>query len=583
MKNNIVFRSVKTAFRLEKTQFILMFILGLVNGLCCVAAIYFVNSFFSLVEKCIVQNSIDKSTYGALGAYFVLSVMTVLYSVYYKKYYVQFKSIPSFEKKMRATLHKKCNNISNEQFNIPNVDLHLRQARTASVNVYRLTEIVVTICTVGISTLSIGGYLSSFSPWFIIFIVIAVFPPLIGLLYKAKMWKKFYRQMGELKREEECYSEAICGIVSSKENKVNGADKILLCDWLNARNSADILENSQSNKVFVLQLMLCVLNVIGNYGGFALSAVLFWQGIIGLGEFSAAIVAYMAIKNLAVEIFELCGELKKYGTMVAPYFQFMDLPERRPVIPQQYSGADGILLDNVSFKYPNANMPAIDHISLEICRGDHLAIVGENGAGKTTLLNVILGLYKAGGGKVLYNGTDVENFMEEELYSDKAIVQQNFNAYLGMNLIENITLGSAIEKSKIIDITKKTGIDYLDRQMLLGKEYGGVELSGGEWQRIACARAFVRPFEIVGLDEPTGAIDPLCEKEMYDFFQNYTKNKTAIVVTHRLGAIRICNKIVVMRNGKIVAVGEHNDLLKTCAYYKELWEAQANTYEYNNG
>ncbi len=579
MKNRNTVRCVKLAFSKAKGHFILMAALGALNCVLGVLSVYLINGIFQQAEQAAVVGAATYTVYVRLALYFAALVASAMYTVYYKRYFVQFRSIPAFEKKIRTKLHEKCGKISNDRFEIPDVDVYLKQARAASVNVYRFTEIVITVFVLLLSALSLGGYIATFNAWYGLFILFAVLPSLCRIACKSRLWKKFYRQMSVLKREEATYSEAICGLNSSMENKLNGADRLLTEKWAQTRKQSDAVENVQSVRMFLLKSVLSVGTVVGEYGGFALSVWLLYNRSIGFGEFSAAIAAYAALKETFKGLFELFGELGQYGMMTEPYFKFIDLPERRSVSEAVYTFNDRITLDNVSFFYPNSDKPAIDKVSLEIKKGEHIAVVGENGAGKTTLVQILLGLYEVGEGTVAYDGKDVRLFAEKDLYRDKSTVRQKFDKYKGLTVIDNILLGRDYNETEAERLKAQLGIDYLKNDTFLGREFGGGELSGGEWQKIACARGFAKPFDFIALDEPTSAVDPLMEKSMYDFFAEYGKEKTMVVVTHRLGSVRLSDRIIVMKNGKIEATGNHETLLKTCAYYKKLWETQAQVYE----
>lgn len=249
---------------------------------------------------------------------------------------------------------------------------------------------------------------------------------------------------------------------------------------------------------------------------------------------------------------------------------------------------ENIEISNLSFKYPGADINVINNISLSIKKGEKVAIVGDNGAGKTTLINLILGLYTSYTGKIQVNEIDFSKVVLKSYNKRVSAVLQDFIKYF-YSLRENVALGdvSQIENESLIkDVLKKVGlgkkVDELNKGIdtLLSKEYeDGKELSGGEWQKVAIARAMIRESDLIVLDEPTAALDPLAELEIFDLFNRVSKDKTTLMISHRLGITRFADKILVLKNGEIVEQGSHDELVRLDGVYKKMYEAQANWYK----
>ena len=247
----------------------------------------------------------------------------------------------------------------------------------------------------------------------------------------------------------------------------------------------------------------------------------------------------------------------------------------------------GISFDNVSFSYPDGRQ-IFEKISFTLKPGQTIALVGENGAGKSTLIKLIARLYDPTGGKILIDGIDLKSINIDEWRSQISVVFQDFCRY-SLSIEENIALGnlnSLKHHQRIILAAKKAGIadkiDSLDNnyQTLLGKQFNGTELSGGEWQKIAIARAFTRQdhSQILILDEPTAALDPRSEFEIYRHFSELVSEKTAILVTHRLSSVFMADLIMVMKAGKLIEIGTHEELLAQNQEYATLWNMQAESY-----
>ncbi|MEM8718563.1 MAG: ABC transporter ATP-binding protein [Cyanobacteria bacterium P01_G01_bin.39] len=250
--------------------------------------------------------------------------------------------------------------------------------------------------------------------------------------------------------------------------------------------------------------------------------------------------------------------------------------------------ASGIVFDNVSFTYPDGRL-ALDRVSFTLKPGKTVALVGENGAGKTTIIKLLARLYDPSAGQIFIDGIDLKKLDLNQWRQQIAVVFQDFCRY-SLTVGENIALGDLtafeeLEKLKLA--ASKAGIaEKIDRlehkyQNLLGKQFDGTELSGGEWQKIAIARAFIREkrSQLLVLDEPTAALDPRSEYEIYNRFSELVTGKTAILVTHRLASISMCDLIMVLKAGKLIELGTHQELLQKQGEYAHLWQIQAQAYQ----
>ena len=229
----------------------------------------------------------------------------------------------------------------------------------------------------------------------------------------------------------------------------------------------------------------------------------------------------------------------------------------------------------------------MENVNLTIHRGETIAVVGENGAGKSTLIRLITGLYLPQNGRVTHNNKSTKEITPRVLFTGITGVFQNFQRYQ-LELSDNITISDMESESKTqqdIDVAVVQSGLRLDTDIfpngyetMLSREFDGVDLSGGEWQKVAIARGVYRDHELIILDEPTAAIDPVEETKIYERFAKIARNKTAVIITHRLGSVKFADKIVVMKEGRIVGVGSHEKLLLSCLLYKNMWESQAQSY-----
>jgi ATP-binding cassette subfamily B protein len=246
-----------------------------------------------------------------------------------------------------------------------------------------------------------------------------------------------------------------------------------------------------------------------------------------------------------------------------------------------------ICVNNVSFQYPMAKDNSLNGVNLVINAGETVALVGENGSGKTTLVKLLTGVYEATSGDILYNGTNIKEYDKSHLFEFTSAVFQKYQKYQ-MTLFDNINISSSNNmksEGELNEICKEAGVEMNSDNFpegydtMLSREYNGIDLSGGQWQRVAIARALCRDHQFVVFDEPTSAIDPFEETRIYNEFAQIAENKTAIIVTHRLGSVRLADRIIVLKKGEVVQVGTHDELLKVEGEYRRLFHSQKQWYD----
>lgn len=263
------------------------------------------------------------------------------------------------------------------------------------------------------------------------------------------------------------------------------------------------------------------------------------------------------------------------------YFNFMKIKNNIYIGNKKFNkDFKKIEFKNISFSYPNSEKKVLKDINFSIKNGEKIAIVGENGSGKSTLVKVLCRLYDLKEGNILFDEINYKDFDIQDFRKNLSIIFQDFSKY-NLSVEENIILSNLDEKENIEKIKKiisDVNLENLDLEMILGKKFGGTDLSGGQWQKLAISRAFFRNSDILILDEPTASLDPRTEHSIYSDFLKLTENKTVIFVTHRLSTVKKADKVLLIKDGTLIDFDSHDNLYNKNEYYKELYEMQASLY-----
>lgn len=335
-------------------------------------------------------------------------------------------------------------------------------------------------------------------------------------------------------------------------------------------------------KKSVITLLSDFLTVIG-YGVILYMIFIFvLRQEITVGAFAAVLASIGRIFSFMSELIsERVGWASENVAVLDNYLSFIS--ENTDYTSKEIDcEQNDIILRDIEFTYPNVKKCALTNINLIIKKGQTVAIVGENGSGKSTLCRLLLGLYSSAKGHILIGNTFVKHISNENW----SAIYQDYCRYK-MTLKENIIISNRnriFEDSEIKQICEKAGVILDDEKLsdgietMLGRDFDGAELSGGQWQRVAIARGIYRFCDFIVLDEPTSAIDPLEEARLYKEFMKVCEDKTAVIVTHRLGSAKIADYIVVMKNGSIAECGTHKDLIERNGEYKRMYDLQRKWY-----
>lgn len=324
-----------------------------------------------------------------------------------------------------------------------------------------------------------------------------------------------------------------------------------------------------------LAMVVLFVGIKALYGLIPISEVFFYIGIINM--FSAQM--YQAADAVTTII-----SADKYRELLFKFYDLKNIKESGSLIPNKENGFF-FEFKNVSFKYPNSEKYVLKNINLKLNFKKKLALVGQNGSGKSTLIKLLVRLYDPSEGEILLNGINIKEYSYNEYIKIFSVVFQDFKL-LSFTTGQNISVSDVYNKEIAKDALIKTGMEKfyhkhgLQTYLYQNFETDGIEISGGEAQKIAMARAIYHKGEIFILDEPTAALDPISEAEIYKHFDGITLNNTAVYISHRLSSCKFCDNIAVMENGSIIQYGSHNELVsETNGKYYELWNAQAKYYK----
>lgn len=485
---------------------------------------------------------------------------------------------------MAKIIHGKMARIDPVCFEDTRLHDDINKAQEGAWTVAFILNIGVTIFTFYIPYFAfMGVYLYYLKPQFILAIVMVFIPVLAGQLMRTGIISKFEDKAAPVRREYEYYEKAVADREYFKETRILGAFRFFIDRFGKSLGKLGKAEWEASRKTNLIELAMRGFTVAG-YGGILYMLVkALLAGEISVGAFAAVFGSIgMMFGSMEEVIARHIGNMASNLGKAQNFIRFMELPERGGE-EDTADFSEGIVLENVSFIYPNAECKSIDNVSFEIKAGETVAIVGENGAGKTTLIRLILGLYKPTEGVVRINGMDTSKVNSRSLFRNVSGVFQKYQRYL-MTLEDNIRI-SDMESSEEVSAAAEQadveadGASFPDGyKTMLSREFDGVDLSGGQWQRIAIARGLYRVHDIIVLDEPTAAIDPLEESRIYKKFVEISRGKTAIIVTHRLGSTKIADRVIVMDKGRVAAIGTHDELMENCELYRTMYNSQAEWY-----
>ncbi|HLH00684.1 MAG TPA: ABC transporter ATP-binding protein [Bryobacteraceae bacterium] len=442
-----------------------------------------------------------------------------------------------------------------------------------------------------LTLLSLSAAVITFSPWFLVLLVAAVIPAFLGETRFAMLaYSILYRWTPE-RRELDYLRMLGASSQSAKEVKVFG-----LGQYLAARSRALFDRFYRENKALAIKRavtgsLLNLLPTAGYYGAYVLILVRTLAGALTVGSLTFLVGAFGRSRTLIESLFSSLNNIAEQAMYIKDLFDFFEtrpsIVSRPDALPAPRLIRSGFEFRRVSFAYPGSDRRVLRDVSFRFDAGERIALIGENGAGKTTLVKLLARLYDPVEGAILLDGVDLRDYDVDSLRSEIGVIFQDYMRYdmlarenIGMGRIEELENDTRIEAAARKSLAEALIAQFPGgyKQMLGRRFEEGVDLSAGQWQKIALARAYMRDAQVLILDEPTASLDARAEYEVFLRFADLTRDKMAVLISHRFSTVRMADRILVLGDGELIEQGTHQQLVALGGRYAELFELQAAGY-----
>jgi ATP-binding cassette, subfamily B, bacterial len=441
------------------------------------------------------------------------------------------------------------------------------------------------------TTFSLSITIMLFSPWLLLLLVVGVIPAFVGETHFAFLgYAKNFRQT-PIRRQLD-YLRILGGSKeAAKELKLFGLRDFLSTKFKRLSNQVYEEDIALARQKVWMGSLLSVIGTAGYYTAYVFAV---WRTVTGVFSFGTLTLLANAIREASSNLQQTFSTLSTIAdqalflTDLIAFFEMKPTIASKPhALPAPRPIKQGFEFRNVSFRYPGSERLVLNGLNFSLRPGERVALIGENGEGKTTIVKLMTRLYDPVEGQILLDGIDLREYDLDDLYREIGVIFQDYMRY-EMTARENIAVGQidqignlgllqhSAQKSMADDVIAKLSAGY---EQMLGRRFeSGVDLSGGEWQKIALARAYLRDAQVLILDEPTSALDARSEYEVFQRFAELTAGKMAVFISHRFSTVRMADRIVVLENGRIAEEGDHEALTVLGGRYAEMFELQAASY-----
>lgn len=576
----LLLRSLRDIHRIVPRTLVLQIICMMLQSLMAAITIWLTSVFLNLVHQKDFKSSLI--CFCMILAVFVLSEVanSIFYSCMVR---IDFQT----GQQLQIELGEKGTRLSMICYENTETNNMLKRAKNC-IEQERFSDLSLSVFNILAEFLKVNGtllVLAGFHPVLVGISLLSVFPYLIVRLVRGKEFYelKRYQAAGERRRN---YLYHLFGDKQAvKELRIFEIEDYIEQKMYAARDNMK-QEVWNFKKRDMRSLLICEIFCKSGYLLSIFSTILLLlHQVLDVGMMAAALVAFTSFQTAAKYFLVSLGRIPECAAFVKDYYDFMDMEEAEKRTEKLCSDFDSIKVKQLSFSYPGRKTPAVSNLSFTIKRNEVVAIVGNNGSGKTTLVKLLTGLYQAQKGQIYYGRQNLRSLDPEEFYKQISFVSQDFIKY-ELTVRENIGIGDwkQMENTdKIYMLLHQVGLETFISQasvnQLFGNEFGGRELSVGQWQKLAIARGMMKDSSVIFLDEPTAALDPLMETKVLKMFLKIAREKTAIIVSHRIGICKEVDKIIVMKEGKIAEIGNHEKLLAEKGEYYRLYTMQQKWYE----
>lgn len=490
---------------------------------------------------------------------------------------------------------------------------HLERARRQTTSRIGLVAQLLTILQDTLTLISLGAALIVYSPWLLLLLAVSVLPSFFGETHFASLEYSMQFRWTPERRQLDYLRYVAASDRTAKEVQLFGLSRWLI-DRFRVLSQKFYEENKRlSIRKANVSTLLSLIGTAGYYSAYAIILVRAMKGMISIGTLTFLAGSFARSRALIQGLLLGAGGIYQQCLYLKDLFDFFEMKPAiassigAPMVPNPIR--DGFVFDGVGFKYPGSDTWAVRHVSFKLRPGERIAFVGENGAGKTTLTKLLARLYDPTEGRILLDGVDLREY---DIYSVRraiGVIFQDFVKY-DLRFDENVGVGEIDEVRGYLDAPAKQDSEAPDSadgngavpgsivsasekslassllprfskgyQQMLGRRFDeGVELSGGEWQKIALARAYMRDAQVLILDEPTASLDARAEYEVFIRFSKLVAGRMAVIISHRFSTVRMADRIIVLQNGTVIEDGSHEELVASGGLYSELFGLQAEGY-----
>ncbi len=442
-----------------------------------------------------------------------------------------------------------------------------------------------------VTILFLGAGVVVFAPWLIVLLAVALIPAFLGEAHFNGLNYSLMFQWTPERRELDYLRYTGASDTTAKEVRIFG-----LADFLTDRYKRLADAYYLANRQLAVRragwgVTLAAIGTVGYYAAYVFIIYRTVTGAFSIGDLTFLAGSFSRLRSLLEGMLTRFTRIAEQSLFLRDLFEFFEIEPQiaspAETRPFPHPVREGFRFENVSFRYPGTDRWVLRNVSFTLKAGEALALVGENGAGKTTLVKLLARLYDPDEGRILLDGHDLREYDLDELRNEIGVIFQNFVRY-NLTASDNIAVGridAREDRPRIQHAARQSLADTVIGRLpdgydqMVGRRFAaGVELSGGEWQKVALGRAYMRDAQILILDEPTAALDARAEYEVFQRFKDLTQDKTAVLISHRFSTVRMADRILVLDDGRLLEIGTHEELLAHRGRYAELFHLQAAGY-----